>query len=319
MEKKTIPVILDGALVTDTVTGWKLAAGSAGEIGVAAVTLCAGGVTLNKEGAAGLCALMGLRAPVAEGAKGPLTGENGEAYPSSGRPKPELSAPEEAEAFEAGAVELMAKVVSESGEPVAIVSGGPLTNTAAFLLAHPELKPKIAVVSFAGGGLTHGNRTPAAEYNVFADPEAARVVLHSGVPLLMSGLDVTEKAVLLPEELQRLAASPDPAGKLLGERLLAGLPYYQELGQGGVPMEFSCALMALTRPELFTIREVFIEVETAGEYSRGATVADMGGTLGLEPNVRVVLDVDREGFAGCLLEALGLQTEPNKGKAEPEI
>lgn len=92
----------------------------------------------------------------------------------------------------------MAKVLRESPEPVTIVATGPQTNVAALLLAHPELKCKIARISLMGGGIATGNWTPAAEFNILVDPEAARIVFTSGVPITMAGLDVTEKALIMP-------------------------------------------------------------------------------------------------------------------------
>ena len=106
------------------------------------------------------------------------------------------------------AVEQMARVLRASGEPVTLVSTGPLTNVAALLLSHPELKSRIGRISMMGGGIRHGNWTPAAEFNILVDPEAAELVFRSGVPITMAGLDVTEQALVYPEEFQRAIQWP---------------------------------------------------------------------------------------------------------------
>lgn len=107
----------------------------------------------------------------------------------------------------------MARLLRESAEPLTIVATAPLTNVAALLLAHPELKANIAGISLMGGGLAHGNWTPAAEFNILADPEAADVVFRSGLPITMAGLDVTEQALLYPEDFARIRAVGNPVAE----------------------------------------------------------------------------------------------------------
>lgn len=107
----------------------------------------------------------------------------------------------------------MARLLRESAEPLTIVATAPLTNVAALLLAHPELKANIAGISLMGGGLAHGNWTPAAEFNILADPEAADVVFRSGLPITMAGLDVTEQALLYPEDFARIRAAGNPVAE----------------------------------------------------------------------------------------------------------
>ena len=96
------------------------------------------------------------------------------------RPEPDF------ELEDMDAVTLMAKLIQESDEPITLVPTGPLTNVAALLIAHPELKEKIARISLMGGGVQYGNWTPAAEFNILVDPEAAAVVFESGIPIIMA-------------------------------------------------------------------------------------------------------------------------------------
>ena len=200
-EHKKIPVILDGDPGHDDAIAWVLARASR-ELGILAVTSCCGNQTIEKTtyNALRVCTLIGLHAPVGKGCPHPLLNDVMNApsvHGESGLDGPALPEP----AFEASALsapELMAKVLRESPEPVTIVATGPQTNVAALLLAHPELKCKIARISLMGGGIATGNWTPAAEFNILVDPEAARIVFTSGVPITMAGLDVTEKALILP-------------------------------------------------------------------------------------------------------------------------
>ena len=124
----------------------------------------------------------------------------------------------------------MAKVLRESPEPVTIVATGPQTNVAALLLAHPELKSKIARISLMGGGIATGNWTPAAEFNILVDPEAAKIVFTSGVPITMAGLDVTEKALILPEDFERVRALCNPVSDIVAQWLEFFYKFHRSIG-----------------------------------------------------------------------------------------
>ncbi len=328
-DKKIIPLILDGDPGHDDAIAWVLARANmiahglakspyGGEqtdapdseicLDIRAVTAVGGNTTLDKTAynALRVCRLIGLDCPVAAGAAGPLTGKLMNApsvHGESGLDGPALPEPDR-ELSSLRAPELMAKVIAESEEPVTIVSTGPMTNTAILLSAYPEVKEKIARISFMGGGITHGNWTPAAEFNILVDPEAAKIVFHSGVPLLMSGLDVTEKALIKPEDFERIKALGNPVSDIVWQWLAFFYEFHRKLGYAGAPMHDPCAVMALIHPEVFTIRSMFVDVETGGEYTRGATLGDMNGILGYAPNVEVVLDLDPEQFAAYLIQAV---------------
>ena len=211
--------------------------------------------------------------------------------------------------FELPAPELMAKVLREAKEPVTIVATGPQTNVAALLLAHPELKGKIARISLMGGGIATGNWTPAAEFNILVDPEAAKIVFTSGVPITMAGLDVTEKALILPEDFARVRALGNPVSDIVAQWLEFFYKFHRSIGYAGAPMHDPCAVMALIHPEIFTIRPMYVQVETGGEYCRGSTVGDLLGFSGHAPNADVLMDVDRSRFADLLVEAIGFYGE----------
>ena len=307
-----IPVILDGDPGHDDAIAWTIAHAS-GRFDILAVTTAAGNQTIEKTtyNALRVCALIGLNVPVARGCPRPLLTEPMNApsvHGESGLDGPPLPEPAFAEE-PVGAVELMARVICGCPDKVTLVSTGPLTNAAALLLAHPELKPRIERISLMGGGLLFGNWTPAAEFNILVDPEAAKIVFESGVPILMAGLDVTEKALILPKDFERIRAQGSAVSDVVWQWLEFFYRFHRTLGYEGAPMHDPCAVMALIHPELFTMRDFYVQVETLGDYCKGATIADWHSVLGREPNATCLLGVDRDAFADRLVELIGRYRE----------
>ena len=305
-EATTYPILLDGDPGHDDAIAWMLAKASP-ELDIRAVTSCAGNQTIEKTtyNAMRICTLLGIDAPIAMGRPRPLLSDPitaGNIHGQTGLDGPSLPEPG-MELSPLNAVELMAKTLRESEAPVTIVSTGPQTNVAALLLAHPELKHKIARISLMGGGIAYGNWSPAAEFNILVDPEAARTVFTSGVPVQMAGLDVTEKALIFPEDFQRIRAVGNQVARVVADWLEFFYQFHRSIGYTGAPVHDPCAVASLLHPELFTARDLYVEVETAGEYCRGATVGDLRGG-GHVPNARCLMDVDRQGFADLLVEAV---------------
>ena len=218
-ETKKIPIILDGDPGHDDAIAWVFAHGC-GLFDILAVTSVGGNQTIQKTtyNSLRVCTLIGLNAPVARGCYHPLNTEQMNAptvHGESGLDGPAL--PEPAFEVEPGSgIELWARVIRDCPDKVTIVSTGPLTNTAAFLLAHPELKDRIERISLMGGGCLFGNWTPAAEFNILVDPEAAKIVFESGLPILMAGIDVTEKALIKPADFERIRALNNPVSDIGG-------------------------------------------------------------------------------------------------------
>lgn len=300
------PVILDGDPGHDDAIAWMLAASSPA-LDIRAVTSVCGNQTIEKTtyNALRICTLLGLTCPVGRGRPDPLlarainapsvhgeSGLDGPALPEPAFPESPLNA-----------AELMAKVLRESEAPVTIVATGPLTNVAALLLAHPELKSNIARISLMGGGIAYGNWTCAAEFNILVDPEAADIVFRSGVPILMSGLDVTEKALIFPEDFQAIRAVGNPVAHVVADWLEFFYGFHRKLGYAGAPVHDAVAVAALLHPELMRTQDMYVQIETTGEYCRGMTVGDRRDTLGHTPNATVLLDIDRAGFARLLRDA----------------
>lgn len=298
-----IPVILDGDPGHDDAIGWMLAKASL-MLDIRAVTSVCGNQTIEKTtyNAMRICTLLGIDCPVAKGRPSPLLAKPMIApsvHGQSGLDGPKLPEPA-MELSEMSSVELMAKVLRESEVPVTIVSTGPQTNVAALLLAHPELKNRIGQISLMGGGIEHGNWTPAAEFNILVDPEAAKIVFESGIPVIMSGLDVTEKALIYPADFERIRAVGNPVAVVVADWLEFFYEFHRELGYPGAPLHDPVAVVSLVRPDLLISRELCVEIETRGEYCRGATI----GHNRKPANARVNFGIDRDGFADFLVEAV---------------
>ena len=307
MSNQKIPIILDGDPGHDDAIAWMLAQASP-ELEIRAVTSCAGNQTIQKTtyNAQRVCTLLGITAPIAMGSPHPLLADPitaGNIHGQTGLDGPALPEPG-MELSSLGAVELMAKVLRESEEPVTIIATGPQTNVAALLLAHPELKSKIGRISLMGGGIAYGNWTPAAEFNILVDPEAADVEFRSGLPIQMCGLDVTEKALIFPEDFERIRAVGNQVSGVVADWLEFFYRFHREIGYAGAPVHDPCAVASLLHPELFTIRDAYVQIETEGEYTRGTTVGDLRPQCTHAPNARCVLDVDRQGFSDLLVEAV---------------
>ena len=301
-----IPIILDGDPGHDDAIAWMLAKAS-NKLEILACTSVSGNQSIEKTSynARRVMTLLGIDAPFAMGREEPLHGEPihaGNIHGETGLDGPAL--PEPAIQTEpVSAVELMAKTISASSEPVTIVATGPLTNVGALLILHPELKPKIARISIMGGGQAHGNWTPAAEFNILVDPEAADVVFKSGLPLTMAGLDVTLKALVFPEDFERIRALGNRVAVVVAEWLDFFYNFHRSIGYAGAPVHDAVAVAALIKPEILTAKDYYVQIETSGDFCRGATVADHYGFSHQPPNTHALVDIDREGFIDLLAEA----------------
>jgi inosine-uridine nucleoside N-ribohydrolase len=207
------------------------------------------------------------------------------------------------------AIDLLARVVRGSPDPVTLVPTGPLTNVALFLSAHPRLVSRIAAISLMGGSLGPGNTTASAEFNIWADPEAAAVVFGAGIPLLMSGLDVTHQALVLPADVARFEGLGTRSGRVVADLMrFFAIQHRTRYGWDGPPIHDAVAVARLVDPSLFTSRPMRIDVEISGELTRGRTVADLEGLTGRPPNAEVALTLDRPRFIDLVVDAVACFT-----------
>nr|WP_302980973.1 pyrimidine-specific ribonucleoside hydrolase RihA [Plesiomonas shigelloides] len=312
---KALPIIIDCDPGHDDAIALILALASP-KLNVLAVTTSAGNQTPDKtlRNALRILTLLGRHdIPVAGGAPKPLLREliiADNVHGESGLDGPAL--PEPGFAPQAlTAVELMAKTLRASTEPVTLVPTGPLTNIALLLSAHPELKAKIARIVLMGGSAGPGNWTPAAEFNIYVDPEAAEMVFGAGVPITMCGLDVTHAAQVMDEDIERIRAITNPIARTVAELLDFFMIYHRDPKWGfvGAPLHDPCTIVWLLRPELFEGIECHVSVETQGQYTVGMTVVDRYRLSPHEPNATVLLGVERQGFIDLLVEQLQAYSE----------
>ncbi len=310
-----LPIILDCDPGHDDAIALVLALASP-ELEVKAVTSSAGNQTPDKTLRNVLRILTLLKRsdiPVAGGAVKPLmrdliiadnvhgeTGLDGPALPEPG------FAPQNCTA-----VELMAKVLRESPEPVTLVATGPQTNVALLLNSHPELHAKIARIVIMGGAMGLGNWTPAAEFNIYVDPEAAEIVFQSGIPVVMAGLDVTHRAQIMADDIERFRAINNPVARTVAELLDFFMEYHktEKWGFQGAPLHDPCTIAWLLKPEIFTTARRWVGVEMQGKYTQGMTVVDYFMLSGNEPNTDIMLDIDRQAFVDLLAERLAFYQE----------
>ena len=305
-----LPIILDCDPGHDDAIAMVLALASP-ELDVKAITASAGNQTPDKtlRNVLRMLTLLGRQdIPVAGGARKPLMREliiADKVHGESGLDGPALPEPDFAPQ-NVTAVELMAKTLRESPQPVTIVATGPQTNVALLLNSHPELHDKIALIVLMGGAMVLGNWQPAAEFNIYVDPEAAEIVFQSGIPVVMAGLDVTHRAQIHGLDIERFRQVGNPVATIVAELLDFFMEYHKDAKWGftGAPLHDPCTIAWLLKPELFTSVERWVGVETQGKYTQGMTVVDYYFLTGKQPNTTVLLDIDRERFVDLLVEWL---------------
>ena len=314
---KKIPVILDGDPGHDDAIAWVLANASP-MLDIKAVTSVCGNQTIEKTtyNAGRIMTLIGLTAPLAMGRVKPLVADAIIAptvHGNSGLDGPALPEPS-AKPVSQDACTLMAEILEASEEPEVLIPTGPLPNIATLLLLYPQLKNKIRHIYLMGGGIAFGNWAPAAVFNILVDPEDADVVFQSGVPIAMAGLDVTEQALVFPEDFERIRALNNPVATVVAEWLDFFYGFHRSIGYPGAPVHDAVAVAALIKPEIMTMVDMYVAIETTGDYCKGTTVGDKHGTLGKPANARVIMGIDRKAFVDLLAEAAARYGAPHFGK-----
>jgi pyrimidine-specific ribonucleoside hydrolase len=305
-----LPIILDCDPGHDDAIAMVLALASP-ELDVKAITASAGNQTPDKtlRNVLRMLTLLGRQdIPVAGGARKPLMREliiADNVHGESGLDGPALPEPDFAPQT-CTAVELMASTLRASPQPITLVATGPQTNVALLLNSHPELHDKIARIVLMGGAMALGNWQPAAEFNIYVDPEAAEIVFQSGIPIVMAGLDVTHKAQIHDQDIARFRQLGNPVATVVAGLLDFFMAYHRDEKWGfvGAPLHDPCTIAWLLKPELFTSVERWVGVETQGKYTQGMTVVDYYFLTGNPPNTTLLLDVDRQGFVDLLAERL---------------
>jgi purine nucleosidase len=291
-----------------------LLARGAQEIELAAITTVAGNHTLalTTLNALRLCTLAGIDSvPVAAGCAAPLVRElvtAPEIHGTTGLEGHVWGEPS-VRAVPEHAVDVIIDLVMASPGEITLVPTGPLTNIAVALRKEPRIAERAREVVLMGGAYTRGNMTPAAEFNVFVDPEAAAIVFDAGWPVTMVGLEVTHMALATAGVFSRIEGLRTP----VSDAVMGMMRFYQEqqLREGGIaapPVHDPCAVARVARPELVSCSDARVEVELAGRLTTGMTVTDFRPRNG-PFNAKVGTSLEVDGFWDLFIDALARASE----------
>ncbi|SEN01753.1 Inosine-uridine nucleoside N-ribohydrolase [Mesobacillus persicus] len=279
------------------------------ELEILGITTVSGNAEIEKTtiNALKICDLVSLTdVIVSKGASGPLVRVRENApgiHGDTGLDGPELPEPSRSWSGEHGA-DTIIRLVKESEEPVTILPTGPLTNVALALAKAPEIKDNIEEIVLMGGG-TFGNWTPTAEFNIWADPEAAKKVFDSRIPITVMGLDITHQAMATQAVIDQVNQIDNKVAKIVGELLEFFVATNKEMFElDGGPVHDVLTVAYCVAPELFKMKEVNIVVETKGEFTAGTTLVDLHGVTGREKNAKFGMELDVEGFWNLMFGSL---------------
>ncbi len=266
------------------------------------------GLTLTTHNALLITQILNIDVPVHAGAAGPLVGEATHAPEIHGKtglggPKlPKLTR----KVVSNNAVQFIIETV-RNHDNVWLVPIGPLTNIALAIRQAPDIVKRIKGISIMGGSNSFGNRTPAAEFNIFADPEAADVVFTSGATIMMCGLNLTHQFKLGLTEVAAMKKMKNSVADFFGELLEFFLSTYsQRFGTLEAPMHDVCALLAITHPDVIHFESRHVDIELQGRHTRGMTLVDERDfrNTSLSQNAKVGISINRKKGIRVLLGAV---------------
>jgi pyrimidine-specific ribonucleoside hydrolase len=299
-----VPILLDCDPGHDDAIAVLLALASP-ELEVLGVSTVAGNQTLEKTTANALRVLEFAGrgdVPVAAGSDRPLARELFVAdyvHGESGLDGPALPEPQGEPVAEHG-VDFLAGRILGAERPVTLVAVGPLTNIALLSTRYPEAVARLERIVIMGGAIAEGNVTPAAEFNVYVDPEAAWQVFRSGLPVTMIGLDVTHKALMTGAHAERLRDS-GPTGRMVAELYDFFTEYHRRTyGTEGAPIHDAVAVAQVLRPGIVETVHRHVDVDCESQLCRGRTVVDLWHRTGNEPNADVGVGIDADLFLELL-------------------
>jgi inosine-uridine nucleoside N-ribohydrolase len=244
---------------------------------------------------------------VAAGANRPLIREPrvaAQVHGESGLDGPDLPAPAATTVAQHG-VDFLAEHLNAAERPITVIPTGPLTNIALLLAQHPEVAAKIERIVLMGGAIAEGNVTPAAEFNIWVDPEAAARVFASGLDVTMVGLDVTHRALMTAEHADQLRASGRVGGVVAELWAFYHQHHIRIYDMPGTPVHDALAVAHVIRDDLLQTQHCNVEIDCASELCLGRTVVDLWSVTGRAPNAHVGVEVDGPAFLDLLVERIG--------------
>jgi len=302
-----VPIVLDCDPGHDDAMALLLAIADPA-VDLLAVTTVAGNQTVDKctTNARRVLSLAGVSdVPVARGADRPLVRRlriADDVHGQTGLDGPHFDDEPSVPESPSPAHEVLLDVLRNATAPVTIVATGALTNVARLLTEQPN---NIAEIVWMGGSTERGNIQPLAEANAYVDPEAVDRVLRSGVPFTMCGLNVTHQALVTDDVVGRFNRIGTPLAGICVEWMTFFASTYRQLfGFEAPPLHDPVAVARVIDPAIVTCVETNLVIETQGEWTAGATVVDLDGYTGREPNARVAVDLDREAFWDKIVDAV---------------
>lgn len=308
-------VIMDCDPGHDDAMAILLAGSKISNIKIEAITTVSGNVDVEKNtlNALKVCDIAELDdVPVAVGSNRPMFKEMEiatEIHGETGMDGPQLPETPSRKPVKDHAVKVIIDTIMKSDDDITLVPTGPLTNIALAMRMEPLIIPKIKEIVLMGGG-TFGNWTPAAEFNIWVDAEAAKIVFDSGVPIAMFGLDVTHQAVATDHVTKELATIDNSVAEFVVDLLRYFTKTYKEVFDfDGAPIHDACTIAYLIDPSIFSFDLVNVDIETKGEYSYGMTVVDRLGITEKEPNVKFAYKLNQDKFWELFKNALKSYTK----------
>lgn len=308
----TQKIIIDTDPGQDDAVAILAALASPQELEVLGIVTVAGNVRLaqNTRNALKVVELSGrTEVPVYAGCERPLrrqlvTAEH--VHGDTGLNGPDLPEPRLAAQPGHGVDFLVSTLLAHEAGTVTLCALGPLTNLAMAMIKAPAIIPRIQQIVMMGGGYFEGgNITPVAEFNIYVDPEAADIVLQSGVPITMAPLDLTHGMQSTPDRMAAIRALGNRAGVAVADMLGFSEDFdRRKYGWEGAPLHDPCVIAWLLRPDLFEGRHINVTVETSSELTMGMTVADYWGVTERAPNCLYLRSGNADGFYALLNERL---------------
>lgn len=262
------------------------------------ITVVAGNQTLEKTltNTLNVCQYLNLDVPVYKGCGQPMIRATQviapEIHGESGLDGP-IFGPLTKKAETQHAVNYLVDTLLASDGEITVVTTGPTTNLAMAMRLCPDIVPKIHEIVLMGGCYQLGNVTPAAEFNIYVDADAAHVIFTCGRRITMMGLDVTRKVLCLPSVMERMSRVQTNAGRLFIDLMtFFNKTQKQVFGWDGGPLHDPVTIAYLIDPTVVTLKEMYTEIDIRGEQSYGRTNCDYFGNSGKQPNSRVAIDID---------------------------
>lgn len=306
-------IIIDTDPGQDDAVAILLALASPDEIEVLGITAVAGNVplSLTEKNARIVCELAGRPdIPVYAGCDRPLkrklvTAEH--VHGKTGLDGPELPEPKIKLQEKHGVDFIIDTILQEPENSISLCPLGPLTNIASAILKQPKIVSRIKKIVLMGGAYFEvGNITPAAEFNIFVDPDAAKIVFEAGIEMVVMPLDVTHKALVTEKRNEAFRQLKSPVGIAVAEMTDFFERFDKEkYGSSGAPLHDPCVTAYLIDPKIFSGKNINVEIETKSELTLGMTVADWWGVTDRKANTFFVGDLDSDKFFSLLTERLG--------------